>query len=73
MFETREGKYSYFHRSFRGSGGFPAERYLVLGKKEGMKNVNMSICTSLTSFNSPRKIFLRFCHDLHTKNRAGRS
>jgi hypothetical protein len=36
--------------------GVLAERYVVQDKKERMKNVNMSICTSLTSFNSPRKI-----------------
>jgi len=52
---------------------FLAERYAVQNKKEGMKNVNTSICTSLNLFNSPRKIFPRFCYGLHMKSRAGRS
>jgi hypothetical protein len=52
-----------------GGRGVVVERYVVEDKKEGMKNVNMSICTSLTSFNSPRKIFPRFCYGLHMKIR----
>lgn len=62
MFKTYAAKYGDFQCCCRASGFIIksaawAKRYVVQVKKEGVMNVNSSICASLSSLNFRRKVF----------------